>query len=89
MLLLAIPPMWPYAYYESLRIVVTIVAVMGAYRAHQQDLQQWTWIMVAIAILFNPVVPIHLSKETWVIPDIIAAVFMFAAAAALTKEHGK
>ena len=89
MLLLAIPPMWPYAYYESLRIVVSVAAVMGAYRAHKLDLEQWKWIMVVIAVLFNPIIPVHLSKEMWVVPDLLAAVFMFIAAAVLIVPKSK
>lgn len=86
MLLLAIPPMWPYAYYQFMRVVVCIAAIYGAYTAFQTDRSGWVWVLGAVAILFNPIAPIHLDKESWVVPDLIGALIMFLAAAKL-KRH--
>lgn len=77
MLLLAIPSIWPYGYFQILRWVVAIAAGFNAYVAYKVNKQVWLWIMVAIAILFNPIAPIHLTKEIWVVIDIIAAVLFF------------
>ena len=77
MLLLAIPPIWPYGYFQLLRLVVTGVAFYNAYTAHESKNKAWVVIMGAIAILFNPLFPIHLDKEVWVVLDIISAVLMF------------
>jgi len=84
MLLLAIPPMWPYAYYQVMRIVVCIAAVYGAYTAFQTDRTGWVWVLGTVVILFNPIAPIHLDKEAWVLPDLIGALIMFVAAFKLT-----
>lgn len=79
MLLLAIPPMWPYAYYQILRWVVAGAAVFIGYLSYQGGKKEWVGVMAAIAVLFNPIAPIHLSKETWVIFDFAAAAIFVAA----------
>lgn len=79
MLLLAVPPMWPYAYYQILRDVVCIVAVILAIAAFNGKQHTWVWIMGIIAVVFNPLAPVYLSKGTWVLLDIVAAGCMFIA----------
>lgn len=75
MLILAIPAIWPYGYFQLLRWVVAIVAVYNAYLAYESKNNKWVLIMGAIAVLFNPIAPIFLQKETWVILDLIVGVF--------------
>lgn len=78
MLLLAIPTgIWPYSYYQILRWVVTIVALYSAYSAYKIQNTKWLYIMGAIAILFNPIAPIYLKKETWQVLDFITAGVFF------------
>lgn len=69
---------WPYGYYNFLRIIVTGVAIYYAYYLYQKlkALNFWFWSLIAIAILFNPIVPIYLGDKTiWIIIDVIAAIF--------------
>ncbi|MDO8604587.1 MAG: hypothetical protein Q7K40_04325 [bacterium] len=77
MLLLAIPAIWPYGYFQILRWIVAGVAVYNAYFAYELKKNEWVLIMIAVAILFNPIAPIFLQKETWVILDLVASVLMF------------
>lgn len=88
MLLLATASGWPYAYYQFMRFVVCAAAAYGAYTALQSDKTGWVWVLGGIAILFNPIAPIHLDKESWVVPDIIAGIILFVAATKV-KHHGK
>ena len=85
MLLLAIPSMWSYAYYQLLRWVVCSVAGYNAYSAYNLQKKNWVFIMSAIAILFNPISPIFLDKETWIILDIVVGVIMFTFSKKLDK----
>ena len=73
MLLLAIADL-PYGYYTILRIIVTIVAGITAFIASEQDNEIWMILFGAIAILFNPIIPIYLDKDTWVVIDVIVAI---------------
>ena len=82
MLLLAIPSMWPYGYYQLLRWVVSGVAAYNAYGAYHAKKQNWMFIMISVAVLFNPIAPFFLAKQTWVILDVIVAITMFISAKA-------
>ena len=77
MLLLAIPPIWPYGYYTLLRLVVCAVGAYCAWYAKEQENQGWLWTMVVVAVLFNPLIPVHLTKGIWVFLNLGAAVLFF------------
>lgn len=85
LLLLAIPPMWPYGFYILLRWVVFIMAVLVAYGFHKANIQGWTWVFGAVALLFNPIIPFYLSKSTWVAIDLVASCLFFISAFSITK----
>ena len=75
MLLLAIPSgIWPYGYYQILRWVVTATAIYVAYNARRGGKPAWSWVMGMVAVLFNPLWPIYLSKGTWIWLDLIVAI---------------
>lgn len=78
MLLLAIPPIFPYGYYILLRWVITVSAIFLVWVAYNLKKTFWVYSMVIIAILFNPIVPIYLNKEIWVVIDFIVAILFFA-----------
>jgi len=77
MLLLAIPDL-PYGYYTLLRWVVTTSAIFLVYISHQLEKKFWLFLMAIIALLFNPIAPIHLDKETWAIIDLVVAIIFLA-----------
>ena len=77
MLLLAIPSIWPYAYFQILRIIVTVTSALNAYTAYKSKDTTWLWIMGIIAVFFNPIAPVYMQKESWITADLIAAVLMF------------
>ena len=63
----------PYGYYTFLRLVVFIGSALAAYAALSGSMQRtWVWAFGLIAITFNPVIPVHLSKEVWTVLDIAA-----------------
>jgi len=86
MLLLAIPKIWPYGYFKILRWVVTGVAGFNTYTAFRFDRIAWVLVMGLIALLFNPITPIHLTKEIWIIIDLIVALLMFISVKAICKK---
>ena len=68
----------PIGYYTALRIVVFIICTLLVWREKlDTDPHLWSFVFIAIGILFNPVVPIYLrDKLTWTYLDIAcAAVF--------------
>ena len=36
---------------------------------HKQNAVGWMWAMIGILVLFNPLVPIHLRRDTWRLAD--------------------
>lgn len=80
MLLIAIPTgLWGYGYYVLLRWVVTGTALFVLWAAYELKETKWIWIMGLIALLFNPIAPIYLDKNTWVIIDfIVAGIFLIS-----------
>lgn len=70
---------WPYGFYTLLKWIVTGVAVYYAYTIYEsiKKTNSWFWILIAIAILNNPIAPIHLGdKGLWNIIDVIIALFL-------------
>ncbi len=67
----------PYGYYQILRWVICGLTGYLAYLAYEGDQNTWTWIFGFTAVLFNPIAPIHLPRDTWSVIDLIAAAIIF------------
>ena len=75
--LIALLPM-PYGYYIFLRIAVTGLGGITAYLNFISGKRDWVlWSCVAVAILFNPFIPIHLTKEIWMVFNVMTATLFF------------
>lgn len=62
----------PYGFFTLLRFVVCAVGVYIAYKIYENENDSlWVWVFGGIAILFNPLILIHLERETWWIIDLI------------------
>ena len=63
----------PYGYYVLMRLVVCATAIyvlVVAAKSHQM----WTaWLCAIIGLLFNPLIPVHLTKGIWQPLDFLAA----------------
>jgi len=68
----------PYGYYTFLRFIVTLTAVTTAYCFYKTDSNDKVVIFSLIALLFNPVVPVHLNKPLWLLIDIGIAIYMYS-----------
>lgn len=78
----------PYDYYVLLRWITCFVASFAACRAHSQRRHIWTWLLGALALLFNPVAPVHLHRGTWVILDMASAALFVVSVFVLQERHG-
>lgn len=65
----------PYGYYTFLRVVVCAVALLIAYTGWKSktSAQVWSVLFALIAILFNPLFPVHLNRAAWFYLDIASA----------------
>ena len=68
----------PYDYYTFTRLVVCAFAAFVAFFNFVEDTAHRAWPVVLglIAVLFNPVIPIHLNRATWLYLDIGTAVVL-------------
>jgi len=76
LLITAVFPIGEYGYYVFLRWVVFLTAIYIEYLFIEHKRTNWEWVIIIIAILFNPIIPIHLNKELWQMIDIIVAILL-------------
>ena len=62
----------PYTYYSVLRIVVFCTALWLVFVEPKDSIASMVWsaLFCFVAIMFNPVVPIHMKRGTWFYFDI-------------------
>ena len=71
LLFIAVLPL-PIEYYEILRIIVSIAALI--------NIVQERYIFVPVLIIFNPIMPVYLyDKAIWAIIDIVSGLLFWAA----------
>ena len=72
---------WPYVYFQLLRWTVSLSSLYAAYESYQNTKKGWSILLGCIGILFNPLAPFYLNKQTWLIADTLAAfvliIFLF------------
>lgn len=74
-----------YSYYNFLRWTVCIVAVYWAYESHSQLYNGWAVTFSVIALLFNPIIPVHLDRGLWAVIDLGVAAIIGASILILDK----
>ena len=84
MLVGAVAPL-PYGYYQFLRWITCGVAVFIAFEAYSWKKIWATWVFGIIAVLFNPLIPVHLTKEIWQPIDLVCAL-LFGTSTILLRE---
>lgn len=84
MLLVAAAPL-PYGYFQFLRWAVCGVAIFIAVKSYAWK-QTWAiWLFGAVAVLFNPILPIDLTREIWR-PIDLAGALLFSLSILLLPE---
>ncbi len=64
----------PYAFYIFLRIIVFTSMIFFIFTEYK-TIDKWiTFIYVILAVLFNPIIPVYLTKEIWFYIDILSAI---------------
>ncbi len=73
LLLIAIAPL-PYGYYVFLRLAICGLGIFMAYMSYRGNVKWLMWVFIAVAVLFNPLIPIHLTREIWKPIDVICTI---------------
>ena len=77
LLLAAVIPIWPYFFYQFLKLAVFGAAAFSVYLYHKEKKTKWMLVMIIIAIIFNPVNALYFGHLLWSVVDIIAAFLFF------------
>lgn len=75
----------PYWYYQLLRLATCAVCAYSAVKTKREWIR---WIFGVLAVLYNPVLPVHLNDKTvWTIINFATATFLWIALYLETKEN--
>jgi hypothetical protein len=79
----------PYGYYTFLRIIVCLSAAVAAYLASKARarMDPFVAISIALAIVFNPIIPFYLNKGLWSVIDVVAAIWFVLLAYLGRRPH--
>ncbi len=76
MLMLVAMERLPYSFYEDLRVYTLVLCAVGAFCLWVQG-RRWELAPAAIvALIFNPIAPLHFTRQDWVGLNLAAAVAM-------------
>ena len=90
MLLWALNPDNPYGYYILLRWVCCGIFAFLAVRTYENEEKQgWVWILGITAVVYNPIIRIHLTREIWSIINVITIGVAVASIFGIKVKDGK
>ena len=72
----------PYGYYVLLRWIVTAVGAYLSVSSWARGREGWAWVFGVTALMFNPILPVHLGRETWRLVDGLVGSLLVASALA-------
>lgn len=77
----------PYGYYTLLRLVACGVFAFAAFVAFAKAASHLAWLYVLLALVFNPIIKVYLSKGSWTLIDLGAGLLLVVTARFLTVEN--
>ncbi len=85
-LLVAIFPL-PYGYYNLLRLLIFVSGLFLVYQLNKNNYNNWSIATIILVILFNPLVPVFLSRELWLPIDLVGAFIFFYIGYTMNKKR--
>ena len=67
----------PYGYYTLLRWIICPISLYCALFAYRQKSEGWIWIFTVNALIYNPIVGVHLGKSIWEFVNLLSIAFIF------------
>ena len=89
MLLCAFNPDNPYEYYILLRWVCCAAFVYLAIQSIAQEKQDWVWVLSVTAMVYNPIIRVHLTREIWSVINVVTIVVAIRSIFVLKVENGR
>ena len=88
-LLLAVLTRGPYLFYVLLRLLVCAVSADWSHRAYGEKRTAWAWIFGGIAVLYNPLLPVHMNRSDWELVNLLTAIFFLVCMAIFRLREGR
>jgi hypothetical protein len=61
------------------------VAVLAVFQAAERDKSGWIVPFAIVALLFNPIFPVHLNREIWAFVDVGVAALLLVSIVAVNR----
>ena len=61
-----------YGFFTLLRVVVSGTTAFLSWKAYATNQEGWVWVFGALAVTFNPILPLALGRDIWVLTDLLA-----------------
>ena len=77
----------PYGFYSILRVWTSLTAAYGFTRARTSAATVWMWIYAALAVTYNPVLPLKLgNKDVWTAVNVVSLILFWSGAFTLRRR---
>ncbi len=71
LLCVALVPTMPYGYYGVMRWIVCAAFAYLAMQAHESGRENWMWVWVVAAGVYNPIFKVAASREVWTVVNLV------------------
>lgn len=75
----------PYGLYTFIRLALTGAAITLIVFSVRRESYGWLWGLIPIALLWNPLIPVYLTRGAWLPLDLGAAAFLIVFAINTSK----
>ncbi len=66
---------WPYGYYQLLRVIVCVISIaLFIFECKRSGVGIWSSLFLINALIYNPIIPIHLDKAFWFFINVISVI---------------
>jgi hypothetical protein len=67
---------FPYGYYQLLRFIGLVAFGIAAYISFSTGQKIIPFVLMFLAIIFNPFIKFYLGRELWMVVDVIAGIIL-------------
>ena len=79
LVLWALLPTNPYGYYQLLKVLVCAgCSYLGVKTLNASKGKDLVWVYITMAVIYNPLIPIHLGRSIWTLVNIVTVVILIA-----------
>jgi hypothetical protein len=82
----ALLPLGAQGYYVLLHFIISAACIYLAVCSYRLGRHNWAWVLGALAVLYNPFIPVHLDQEVWVVSNVIAFFIIGASIRKLRRQ---